>query len=296
MNCGKFDKIFFNDLKNNTWSFEIYETALIKLCVSRYKWINLPITVNETYLEKSLNLLGRACFFKDEYIGMLALPFNYGGTWDVYWNPSSWIAFGGMGVQYHLDNQNSVAVYNNQFKLSELPVIKFYAKKLYKLDQIIDINLNAQKTPLLINCDQNLKQTLLQVYQKYEGNEPVIFGNKKRLNPDDLTILKTDAPYNADKLYAMKMNVWNEALQQLGIVNTVNQKKERMTVGENVMSVGGSMYSRNSGLIERKNACVAINAMFKPEKEIDVEFNDDEVLRNMAMSVSSQMGLGGNNE
>ena len=107
------------------------------------------------------------------------------------------------------------------------------------------------------------------LYKEYDGNAPVIYANKN-LDVKGLTVLKTDAPFVADKLYTLKTQYWNEALTYLGIANINTQKKERMITDEVNRNMGGVVASRFSRLEARKQACDKINAMFG--LEIDVEY------------------------
>lgn len=136
-----------------------------------------------------------------------------------------------------------------------------FARRLYELDRAIDVNAKAQKTPVLIQCDDDQRLTMLNLYQQYDGNQPYIFGNSK-LNTKGLTVLKTDAPYVCDKLYELKTQYWNEALTYLGISNINTQKKERMITDEVTRNQGGTVASRYSRLESRREACRKINEMF----------------------------------
>lgn len=102
-----------------------------------------------------------------------------------------------------------------------------FARRLYNLDRIIDINANAQKTPVLVQASEKQRLVLLNVYKEFDGNAPVIFGDKN-LDINGLKVFSTNAPYNCDKLYQLKTQVWNEALTYLGISNVNIQKKERL--------------------------------------------------------------------
>ena len=99
------------------------------------------------------------------------------------------------------------------------------------------------------------------LYKQYDGNEPVIFGDKN-LSGNALQVLKTDAPFLADKLSDYKSRVWNEALTYLGISNISTVKKERLITDEVVRNQGGTIASRYSRLESRRNACREINLMF----------------------------------
>ena len=135
------------------------------------------------------------------------------------------------------------------------------ADKLADLDRTIQVNARAQKTPVLIKCTENERLTMTNLYKEYDGNAPVIYGDKN-LNANGLTVLKTDAPYVGDKLYQLKTQIWNEALTYLGISNINSVKKERMITDEVTRNQGGVVASRYSRLESRRQACKKINEMF----------------------------------
>ena len=99
------------------------------------------------------------------------------------------------------------------------------------------------------------------LYMQWQGNMPVIYG-EKNLNTKGVTVLKTDAPYLADKLQQLKTEIWNEALTFLGINNIMVDKKERLITDEVTRNQGGVVASRYSRLEARREACKQINDMF----------------------------------
>ena len=135
-----------------------------------------------------------------------------------------------------------------------------FSDRLYQMDRIIDVNVKAQKTPVLIRVNDSQRLTLQNTYMKYEGNQPVIFATKD-FDPEALTVLKTDAPFIADKIYQLKTQYWNEALTYLGISNINITKKERLITDEVTRNQGGTVASRYSRLEARKQACREINRM-----------------------------------
>ena len=150
--------------------------------------------------------------------------------------------------------------------------VEMFSKRLYNLDRAIDVNANAQKTPILIQCDEKQRMTMKNLYMQYDGNEPFIFGTKA-LDVNGLTVLKTDAPYVADKLYQLKTEIWNEALTYLGISNLNLQKKERLVSDEVTRNMGGIIASRYGRLNARRQACEQINEMFG--LDISVDYRED---------------------
>lgn len=61
----------------------------------------------------------------------------------------------------------------------------------------------------------NQRLSILNFYQKYNGNEPFIITNKSGFDENSLKTLKTDVPYVADKIRDEKKEIWNEALTYL---------------------------------------------------------------------------------
>lgn len=258
---AKKDRQFWESATLNNINFKQYYNRLTELSISMFEWKNLPDTVDPRFLELTLFSDGQAIFFYDEEIGYLALQNILGGKLNVYRVPVDRRAYAVNGYQKVLSDKDSVIIYNNYLHSNSRMDVEMFARRLYNLDRAIDVNANAQKTPVLIQCDENQRLTMINLYKKFDGNEPVIYGDKN-LNPNSLKVLKTDAPYVADKLYQLKTQIWNEALTYLGISNINITKKERLITDEVTRNQGGTIASRYSRLEARREACKAINKMF----------------------------------
>lgn len=252
---------FWRSAKKNNATFYQYYNRLTELSVSMFEWKNLPNTIDERFMELALFADGMCVFFKDEVMGYLALRTMIGGRLNVYQIPMERRAYASNGYNMPLDENNSVIIFNNLLHTNALLEVENFAIRLSELDRTIDVNAYAQKTPLLIACDEQQRLTLKNVYMKYTGNEPVIFGDKN-LNPNSIQAIKTGAPYVGDKLYELKTQIWNEALTYLGISNLTINKKERLITDEVMRNQGGTIASRYSRLQARRNACEEINKMF----------------------------------
>lgn len=258
---AKRDRQFWESAAVNNATFRQYYNRLTELSISMFEWKNLPDTVDPRYLELTLFTDGQAVFFKDEEIGFLALQNAKGGKFNVYRIPVNRRAYAVNGYQKDLTDKDSVIIFNNYLHNNSRLDVEMFARRLYNLDRAIDVNANAQKTPVLIQCDETQRLTMLNLYKKYDGNEPFIFGDKN-LNPNAIKTLKTDAPYVADRLYQLKTQIWNEALTYLGISNINITKKERLITDEVTRNQGGTIASRYSRLEARRDACRQINKMF----------------------------------
>lgn len=258
---AKRDRQFWESASLNNINFRQYYNRLTELSISMFEWSGLPDTVDPRFLELTLFADGQAVFFKDEVLGYLALQNTLGGNFNVYRIPKERRAYAVNGYQRNLSETDSVIIYNNYLHSNSRMDVEMFARRLYELDRTIDVNARAQKTPILIQCDETQRLTMLNVYKKYDGNEPVIFGDKN-LNPNAIKVLQTGAPYVADKLYQLKTQIWNEALTYLGISNVNVSKKERLISDEVLRNQGGTVASRYSRLEARREACKQINKMF----------------------------------
>ena len=263
---------FENSLMLNNRTYYQYVERLTELAISRIIWHNLPKTVDERYLELHLFTDGQMIYFNDEVIGDLCLNCTMSGRFDVYGYPILRRAYSAYNnYKKMLKPNNSVIIFNNLMRTNSILDVKMFALRLYNLDRTIDINVNAQKTPVLILCDENERLTMKNLYKQWEGNEPVIWGDKN-LNVKGVQVLKTDAPFVADKLYELKCNIWKEALTYLGISNVTVNKKERLITDEVERNQGGVLANRFPYLNPREKAVIDINEMFGTD--ISVEFRE----------------------
>lgn len=268
----KRDTQFGESAYMNNRTYMQYYNRLTELALSMFEWKNLPKTVDQRFLEMCLFSDGMCVFFEDEVLGYLGLRCMIGGRLNVYQIPTVRKAYATNGYQKELDGTNSVIIFNNYLHTNSMLDVEMFSKRLYNLDRAIDVNANAQKTPVLIQCDESQRLTMKNLYKQYEGNEPFIFGSKG-LDANGLKVLQTGAPYVADKLYELKTQIWNEALTYLGISNINVVKKERMITDEVTRNQGGTVASRYSRLESRRQACKQINEMFG--LDIWVEYRED---------------------
>lgn len=265
--------IFDESMILNNLTYKQYLNRLTELAISMFEWKNLPDTIDERYLELHLFETGCMVYFKDDVIGDLCLDCVVNGRLDVYGDPFIRRAYSGYNnYQKMLSYKNSVVIWNNLLHCNSILDVKMFAKRLYNIDRIIDVNANAQKTPVLLQGTEKQRLTLINLYKEYDGNAPFIFGDKN-LDLSTLKALSTNAPYVCDKLYLLKTQIWNEALTYLGISNINIQKKERLITDEVTRNQGGTIASRYSRLESRRKAVKKINKMFGTN--IEVNYRED---------------------
>lgn len=266
---------FWQSASFNNATFMQYYNRLVELAISMFDWKNLPETIDPRFLELALFGDGMAVFFEDKEIGYLALRTAIGGRLNLYNIPTDRRAYASNGYNMPLTQDNSVIIWNNLMHTNSVLEVSNFSKRLWDLDRTIDVNAKAQKTPILIRCDESQRLTLKNLYKQYTGNEPVIYGDKG-LSARPIDVLTTGAPYVCDKLYELKTQIWNEALTYLGISNVSYQKKERLLQDEVQRNLGGTIASRYSRLEARRQAAEEINRMFG--LNIEVDFREDFTL------------------
>lgn len=266
--------LFYDALFDTVRYNSFYRDRLTDIALSCVKWKNLPEEIDPRFLEWCLFYDGMAIFFKDDVINQyVCIQVMPSGNFNMYRVPTQRTAYAVNGYQNtELNESNSVIIYNNLIRKPSASDIEIYATKLTNIDLTINVNVNAQKTPMAIVCDETQKLTFQNLYQQYSGNIPFIFGDKS-LNLENVKVINTKADYKAEDLNKLKMDTWNEALTYLGVSNVQYQKKERINSEEINRSMGGAFASRRSRLKARQNAVDEINRLFN--LDIEVEFEDE---------------------
>lgn len=267
-----YDSEFWSSAVLNNRTFWAWYDRLKEIAITSFKWENLPDTIDKRFLEMQLYEKGMAVFFFDDMLeDYLALMCTISGKLNVYNIPVKRRAYATNGYKKWLNENDSVIIFNNYLHKNSVSDIELFAYRLTQIDRTIDVNIHAQKTPVLIKTTENQRLTVENVYMKYEGNQPVIVADKN-LDDKGIQVFKTDAPFVADKLTDLKVQIWNEALTYLGVSNIAFNKKERMIKDEVQRTQGGVVASRYSRLKARQEAADMINNMFG--LDISVEYND----------------------
>jgi len=279
---------FFESLYNNQATYADYMNRLKKVATSIFEWVNLPDSMNARYLEETLFYYGMAALLKDENYGFINTRCASNGVINIYGLPTSLNCFSFdfsrskklyTGVNLNSDEDDTcILVMNNWDRIPTVATIQLFAYRLYEAETTALTNIRAQKTPILITVDETQRLMMENMYSQYEGNRPVIFGDKKQLQDGVIKAIKTDAPFIADKVMDYKKEIWNEALTYLGINNIMINKKERLITDE--ANSNNELINMNlqSFLVPRIEACKQFNKKYGLEgtdKEISVRVRSD---------------------
>ena len=273
----------------NNATFQDYLDRFTKVALSIFEWVNLPETMNAIYLEKCLYFYGECALLKDENYGFINTKCCSNGKINIYGYPSSLHCYSyeyqtnrklytGMNLPNDNEFSSCILVQNNWERIPTASTMELFAYRLYQAERTTDVNINAQRTPVLVLIDENQRLTLENLYNQYEGNRPVTFGDKNNLDKNQINAISTEAPFIADKLMDYKKEIWNEALTFLGINNIMIDKKERLVTDEANSNNELINLNLQSYLAPRQEACKQFNRKFGFEgtdKEISVRVRSD---------------------
>lgn len=215
---------FIDSAVLNTETYLNYLERLRQVAISQFEWLNLPSSMNAQFLERCLYEFGKASLLKTKDYGFINAKAVGSSDLNIYMLPSSINCFStdslnedrklynGFSDENTTEYDYCVLVKNNQDMIPTEPTLRLFAWRLYEAERTCDTNIKAQKTPVLIVGDESLKLAMKNLFEKYDGNEPVIYADKKQLGTETLRSLKTEAPFIADKVMEYKKEIWNEAL------------------------------------------------------------------------------------
>lgn len=271
---------FTSEIFNKNTLYDYYKRLRL-LALSAFEWINLPPSMNPMFLEKVLYQDGIACFVHDKEKGFMNLRCTASSELNVYEEAQKYKAFS-IGYDETYDRDDIILVYNNLEALPTDTTIQLFAYRLAKCERIIDINVNAQKTPYLIRCSDTTKLTFKNLFEEIDDNNPFVFLKEDINKFGEIEVLQTVAPFVADKLTAYKKNLWAEALSFLGINNVDTEKKSHLITAEVDSNKQLVSLSAEAMLHTRKLACKQFNEKYslnidvRMRTQIDGEVAQDQ--------------------
>lgn len=279
-----FDEVFSMETvakKINDFTYTDYYYRLNLLARSVFEWSGLPNGISEKWIERYLFNEGCCVFYKDKEKGFMVAKATMVGSLNYYDEPTILKPYATNYNQADVELENNVdcvLIQNNDLKLPTYPTIRLYAYRLADITRTADINIVAQKTPILITGSDKQLLTLKNVYRQYTGNEPVIFKDKGLDANGGVNVLKTDAPVVFDKLRDEKHQIWNEVMTFLGIDNANQDKRERLVADEVQANNEQVQMSAYIMLKTRQEACELINSMFDLNVSVKLrKFNTEQI-------------------
>lgn len=257
--------MFWESNFDNVSAFNVYWLALRNIATSRVEWEGIPDTVDQRFLEEVLFFNGAALYSADEIMGQMVSAFAGVGNRDIYNKPIVRDVYTPNGYHHMVTDRESVIIYNNYSRLPDVFAVNYFSGRLWELDQIIDVNCRAQKTPVAVRATKEQQLAMKNMWMQFDGNMPAIFIDNNVLdfnNGNAIECVKTDAPFVADKIQVIKEQVWSQALMWLGVDSAPSFKKEQLVSAEVRQQSGGTAAFRAAFMKPREDAAKEINKMF----------------------------------
>ena len=254
--------MYWESAAYNSSLFMMYRQQIIKLAMSRFKWINLPSTCDERYLEMILLFQGIATIsfpkkqkgvFYSTQVAQMSPP-------NLYDNPTQWISIGNNGWRFKCNHTNGVIVWDNRARYPLMQMVDMWARELTDIRRTKQINRMHCKTPYIIKCKQEQEQQAVNIYKQITGGEPAII-TTDGIGNIDIDVIKMDVPFLGEELTQEELNTWQQIYATLGIEN-LTYKAERMVQDEVNKRDEPSELMLLDGLNCRREACDKLNEYF----------------------------------
>lgn len=261
-----------NKFKNDLQFVSTYN-RLKNIAISSIDYENMPDEVDIRYLENALFYSSGVVFFEiipgeRKYAVLTVMPH---GKFNIYGYPTERTGYSNYNrFRVVLNQENSVIIYNNYARTNTATDCKLYAERIANLERTIDVNINAQKRPYILNPkDEATRVALSRLYMDIMDNSPVL-GIQKRKNKNgdfesienDISVFNLNAPFVADKLFELKKKFYNDWLSYLGLPNSGLEKKAQINSEESMINNGGYMTESFTRLASRIDAFNKINKKF----------------------------------
>lgn len=125
---------------SNFQTYTMYLRQLLTLAENVFEFKNLPNFIDTAYMNKVLLRDGSIAFFKDEVLGLLALPYVNIATLDVYGRPNKIKVISQSTYTRTLSRDEFVIMYDNNGRYPLFLDIKQYAERIRFDDKNAEIS------------------------------------------------------------------------------------------------------------------------------------------------------------
>ena len=198
------------------------------LATSRFKWRSEqiePFDHLSEYIEMLLYLKGQCALFNDNGQWKVRCCVPTGGI-NEYGEPNSFTITdynGNNTIVVNSDDERFIQIKNNSDCIPTIFWILKYVNRVTKIERTMDLNIDAQKTPYMIETSPEIHLSIQNIFKQIREMDEVVYVDQKTGIKDNVKVLNLDVPYLVDKLYTQKTNEFNDLLNFLGI-NTVKEK------------------------------------------------------------------------
>jgi len=262
----------------NMASYYAWLYRFLNIAISMFEYKNLPEGIDTRMMELWLLTNGYCIFFQDDSLindpngrapeGFAVLQGVAYGQWDIYNMPTERRAYAPNGFMVDLNEDNSVIIFNNQLRTPEIFILMLYAQRIAELDRTIDVNVQNQKAPKVLRCDEKQRLTFKNIAMQMEGNVYSIAADKN-VDLKDIEVLDLTVPFVGEDIDRLKRRYISECMTFLGVEGVDTDKKERLIGQEVLRGMGDVEAARFTRLEPRQKAWEEINEKFGLDVQVD---------------------------
>lgn len=246
-----------------------------EIATNRFKWINLPKTINPRFLEMTLARNALAVFYYDFEMGRyLALRGSPADTGDVQDDPNAFHVHGNRFSPKYLGTEWCVPIWSNYFRVPDWDIVMVYASRIAEIDVTLEINARQARRTKIITVDENRRLSYENIVKQIDEGQPAIKVTEDILRDNAIQALDLGMdPDSLTNLHMYRTRVMNEFMGAIGINNSNQDKKERLVSDEVDANNDQVAAVRFVNLNARQQAVAEINDKFG--LDIRVEYNAD---------------------
>lgn len=274
--------VYWANAQYNARLYSMFRQQIISIAMSRFRWVNLPASCDERYLEFTLLTQGCAtiAYPKSQKGIFYSTQVANTGRLNVYDNPVSWLSVGNNGWRFPVTHKNGVLVWDNTYRVPIINWIDIWARELVDIMKTMQMNRMHQKVPYILKGPQEKKFDMVNLYKQIAGGEPAVLATNG-IDAVTLDVLNTEVPFYGKEFQELWQNQWNVIYQGLGIKN-LPFKRERQVV-EEVYSYSQPTDLMAEAFIEARRAAVdKLNMRFEEYlvAPVEVVWREDNVSAN----------------
>lgn len=278
--------------------------VITELAVNRFKWKNLPPTIDPRFLEMCLFYHALAVVYKDRdfdkvlavrgsgvgYVNNLDNPVSFqiiapGARLDPnsdfdaaqWWNKtiSAYDPVRHDGLLTPEESQEKcVPIWANYIRVPDIDIVEIYASRLATIDRSIEINSKNARRNKVLKSTANTQLSVVNFSRQIDEGVEAIQVNGPLADMDAVEALDLGVlPDSYEKLHILRTRIWNECMGLLAINGANQDKKERLVAAEVGANDEQIDSMKNVALNARREAADIINRVFNTN--ITVDFNVD---------------------
>lgn len=278
----------------------------VNVALTEFEWSGLPDGITPFAIETCLLYQGLGGMFMNDVGKLVFAPATPVGRLSEYYEPERvrFVLPNGGGTyertnkaSYHVtedgqtvyEDRSCVTLFDNMARYPLMAFIDVAVRRVAKCDRVVDVNVSAQSTPWIARAGEMARKDMYNKMMQITGNESVILESDLMCDDKSIEVLKTDAPFVADKVFDAQTRIMNQLFTVLGIDNSFSTKKERQIISEVQSNNEQIMLSRKSRMIQRQTFCDEANLLFGTDIQVawSVDHDGDGMVD---MGADSQIG------